>query len=203
MSEFRLLLGTKNSGKVKEAERILSSVDENLEVLSFRDQDFPEVDETGESYFENSLKKAREISNHTDLPVLSDDSGLEVAALGGDPGPHSARFAGSDATDRENLELLLDKLKDVRDRRARFVTVATLFISPEERYVSRGVLDGKITREPRGNSGFGYDPVFVPKGYEKTLAELGEKEKNEISHRKRALEKMKSELRAVIRERSR
>lgn len=175
----------------------------NLKILSFQDRDFPEVEETGETYLENSLKKAREISNHTGLPVVSDDSGLEVAALNGAPGPRSSRFAGPDSSDEENLNLLLDKLKDVRNRRARFVTIATLYISPEERYVSRGVLEGRIIHEPKGGSGFGYDPVFVPEGYDETLAELGEEEKNRISHRKKALEKMKSEIRGILRDRNR
>jgi XTP/dITP diphosphohydrolase len=201
VSEFKLLLGTKNSGKVKEAKRILASVHKDLKLLSFHDRDFPEVEETGETYFENSLKKARVISEATGLPVLSDDSGLEVVALEGEPGPRSARFAGPEATDEQNLNLLLEKLEGTRERRARFVTVATLFFSSDERYVARGVLDGKITSEPRGNSGFGYDPVFVPEGYEKTLAELGGEEKNEISHRRKALEKIKSELQGIIRER--
>ncbi|MBS3787137.1 RdgB/HAM1 family non-canonical purine NTP pyrophosphatase [Candidatus Bipolaricaulota bacterium] len=203
MSEFKLLLGTKNPGKVKEAKRILSSIDEDIEILSFHDRDFPEVEETGKSYLENSLKKARTISGQTGLPVMSDDSGLEVVALNGAPGIHSSRFAGPDSSDDENLKLLLDKLEDVRDRRARFITIATLFISTEERYVSRGVLDGRIVENPRGNSGFGYDPVFVPEGYGKTLAQLGEKEKNRISHRKKALEKIKRELRGILRERNR
>jgi XTP/dITP diphosphohydrolase len=201
VSEFKLLLGTKNSGKVKEAKRILSSVDRDLKILTFHDRDFPEVEETGDTYFENSLKKAREISEYTGYPVLSDDSGLEVVALEGDPGPRSARFAGPESTDEQNLNLLLDKLKGIRDRSARFVTVATLFISFDERYVARGVLEGRITPEPKGRSGFGYDPVFVPEGYEKTLAELGEEEKNRISHRKKALEKISSELRGIIRDR--
>lgn len=203
MSEFKLLLGTKNPGKVKEAKRILSSVDKGLEIISFHDRDFPEVEETGETYLENSLKKAREISSHTGLPVISDDSGLEVVAINGAPGPRSARFAGPGSSDEENLRLLLDKLKDVRNREARFITVATLYLSPDERYVSRGVLGGRIIREPKGGSGFGYDPVFVPEGYERTLAELGEEEKNKISHRKKALEKMKSKIRGIIRERKR
>ncbi len=203
MNNFKLLLGTKNPGKVEEAKRILSSVDKGLRILSFHDRDFPEVEETGDTYLENSLKKARTISEHTGLPVISDDSGLEVTSLSGAPGPRSARFAGPDPTDKENLELLLKKLEDVKDRDARFVTVATLFISSEERYVSRGVLEGRITQAPRGDAGFGYDPVFVPDGYDKTLAQLGEEEKNKISHRKQALEKMKTELKGIIREWSR
>ncbi|MFB6290162.1 MAG: RdgB/HAM1 family non-canonical purine NTP pyrophosphatase [Candidatus Bipolaricaulia bacterium] len=199
MSKFSLLLGTKNSGKVKEAKKILSGIGNEVELLSFHDKDFPDVEETGNTYLENSLQKALTISKHTGLPVISDDSGLEVVALGGEPGIHSARFAGPQANDEENLKLLLDKLEGAKDRRARFVTVSVLFISPDERYVSRGVLTGKIINESRGSSGFGYDPVFVPEGYEKTLAELGGKEKNKISHRSKALRKMMSNLRGVIR----
>jgi len=200
VSELKLLLGTKNPGKVKEAKRILSSLGKSIEIITFRDCDFPDVEETGETYLENSLIKARSISEYTGLPVLSDDSGLEVLALDGSPGHRSARFAGPDSTDKKNMKLLLDRLEGVRDRRARFVTVATLFVSSEERYVSRGDLKGKIIKESRGESGFGYDPVFVPEGYRKTLAELGEGEKNKISHRRKALEKMKSELQGLVRD---
>ena len=202
MSEFELLLGTKNPGKVEEATRILSSLGGDVEILSFRDRGFPDVVEGGDSYLENSLKKARIISDHTGLAVISDDSGLEVEALDGEPGVHSARFAGSGSTDRENFELLLEKLKGVEDRRARFVTVATLFISQEERYISRGVLEGRIISGPRGDSGFGYDPVFVPEGYDRTLAEFGDEVKNEISHRKKALDKVKIELERILKERN-
>ena len=201
MSKFQLLLGTKNPGKVREAKKILRLPGHELEVLSFKERDFPDVEETGDTYLENSLQKARAINESTGMPVLSDDSGLEIDALDGAPGPLSARFAGPDASDEENLQLLLEKLEGTAYRTARFVTVATLYISPEERYVTRGELVGKIINEPRGDSGFGYDPVFVPRGYEETLAQLGEKEKNEISHRKKALEKMKVELEGVIRRR--
>lgn len=155
------------------------------------------MDETGDTYAENSLKKAREISEETGLPVLSDDSGLEVSALDGDPGHLSSRFAGPGATDEENLSLLLSRLDGIEDRDARFVTVATLFFSSEERYVARGVLEGRIVRQPRGDAGFGYDPVFIPDGFDRTLAQLGENQKNEISHRRKALEKIKEELRVI------
>ncbi|MFW6070749.1 MAG: RdgB/HAM1 family non-canonical purine NTP pyrophosphatase [Candidatus Bipolaricaulota bacterium] len=202
MSRFRLLLGTKNPGKVEEASEILAVVDEELELLSYRDIDFPDVEETGGTYAANSLKKARVISQETGLPVLSDDSGLEVSALNGAPGPRSARFAGPDASDEQNLSLLLRRLEGLKQRDARFVTVATLYVSSQERYTARGVLEGKITRSPEGDSGFGYDPVFVPEGSEKTLAQLGEEKKNEISHRRRALEKIKDELKAVLRKSS-
>lgn len=202
MSKFRLLLGTKNPGKVEEAREILARGDEDLDLSSYRDREFSDVEETGDTYAENSLKKAREINEETGLPVLSDDSGLEVAGLDGAPGPRSARFAGRDATDEENLSLLLERLEGVNDREARFVTIATLFISPEERYMARGVLNGEIVRKPRGDSGFGYDPVFVPDGFKRTLAQLGEEQKNEISHRRKALEKVREELEVIGRRQS-
>lgn len=199
MRNFRLLLGTKNPGKVKEARAIISVPGENLRILSFRDIGFSDVDESGQTYADNSLKKARSISKETGLPVLSDDSGLEVFALDKAPGPRSARFAGPRSTDEENLSLLLDKLKQVEERGARFVTVATLYLSPDKRYMTRGTLGGRVAREPKGNSGFGYDPIFVPEGFNKTLAQLGEEEKNKISHRRKALEKMREKLRDLSR----
>ncbi|MFW6104256.1 MAG: RdgB/HAM1 family non-canonical purine NTP pyrophosphatase [Candidatus Bipolaricaulota bacterium] len=199
MSSFCLLLGTKNPGKVKEAKEILSFPGENLRVLSFRERSFADVEEGGETYADNSLKKARYIGQETGLPVLSDDSGLEVFSLDGAPGPRSARFAGPGSTDKENLHLLLDKLKGVDDREARFVTIATLYLSSEERYMTRGTLRGRISREARGESGFGYDPVFVPDGFDRTLAQLGERKKNKISHRRKALEKMKGKLKELSR----
>jgi XTP/dITP diphosphohydrolase len=199
VSSFCLLLGTKNPGKVKEAREILSFPGENLQILSFRERNFSDVDESGQTYADNSLKKARCIRKETGLPVLSDDSGLEVFALNGDPGPRSARFAGPEATDEENLHLLLEKLKGVDDRKARFVTVATLYLSSEERYMTRGILQGSISREARGESGFGYDPIFIPDGFDKTLAQLGEGEKNRISHRRKALEKIRGKLEELSR----
>lgn len=199
MSSFCLLLGTKNTGKVKEAREILSFQGENLQILSFRERNFSDVDESGQTYADNSLKKARCISRETGLPVLSDDSGIEVIALDGDPGPRSARFAGPEATDGENLHLLLKKLKGVDNRKARFVTVATLYLSSEERYMTRGILQGRISRESRGESGFGYDPIFVPDGFDKTLAQLGEGEKNKISHRRNALKKIRGKLEKLAR----
>ena len=202
MSKFRLLLGTKNSGKIEEAKEILAFSEEDLELLSFREYEFSDVEETGDSYAENSLQKAKTISEETDLPVLSDDSGLEVYALDGSPGYRSARYAGPEATDEENLARLMDELEGVSERGARFVTVATLYISPKERYVARGTLEGEIALSRRGDSGFGYDPVFVPEGFDKTLAELGEERKNEISHRRKALEKIRAELPAIQRGRN-
>ncbi len=194
----KLLLGTKNPGKIQEAEAILALKGLGLDLLTCKDVPFSEVDEDGATYEENSLKKARIIHNQAELPVLSDDSGLEVDELNGAPGVLSSRFAGSEASDEENTELLLDKLQGTENRRARFVTVATLYFSRDRKYQTTGILEGHIAGERRGHSGFGYDPVFVPDGFEKTLAQLGSFKKNEISHRKRALVKMKEILGDIL-----
>lgn len=194
MGKVKLLLGTKNPGKVAEAKSILAPEEDGLQVFTYEDIDFSDVEETGVSYAENSLKKAREISRQTGLAVLSDDSGLEVKELNGAPGVHSARFSGPGADDKSNTRLLLKELEGVDDREARFVTVATLVTGSGEKYSTEGILTGRITRTPKGSSGFGYDPLFVPEGFDKTLAQLGEGVKNRISHRRQALEKMRDVL---------
>ncbi len=190
MRTNKILLGTRNPGKIKEARAILETELPDLEILTYEETRFSEVDEDGSSYAENSLKKAKEISEETGFSVLSDDSGLEVRALDGAPGVHSSRFSGPDADDETNTRLLLERLEGVTDREARFVTVATLYTPSGRSFTTRGILNGHITTSPRGDSGFGYDPVFVPNGFKRTLAQLGGKTKNEISHRREALEKM-------------
>ncbi|MBS3812742.1 RdgB/HAM1 family non-canonical purine NTP pyrophosphatase [Candidatus Bipolaricaulota bacterium] len=191
MRTTKILLGTRNPGKIEEAKSILQVNSPDLEILTREEVTFAEVEEDGCSYVENSLKKAKEISQETGFSVLSDDSGLEVLALDGAPGVHSSRFSGPDADDESNIRLLLKKLDGRDDRGARFVTVATLYTNSGKRFRTRGMLEGKITTTPRGDSGFGYDPVFVPDGFKKTLAQLGKEKKNEISHRRKALEKMR------------
>ncbi|MFP3952607.1 MAG: RdgB/HAM1 family non-canonical purine NTP pyrophosphatase [Candidatus Acetothermia bacterium] len=191
MRTTKILLGTRNPGKIEEAKSILQANVPDLEILTREEVPFAVVEEDGCSYVENSLKKAREISQETGFSVLSDDSGLEVRALDGAPGVHSSRFSGPDADDESNIRLLLKKLDGRDDRGARFVTVATLYTNSGKRFRTRGMLEGKITTTPRGDSGFGYDPVFVPDGFKKTLAQLGKEKKNEISHRRKALEKMR------------
>lgn len=186
-----LLLGTRNPGKVKEITVILEDSGWSFTSL----QEFESVatpEENGETYSGNAIVKARFYAAATGMHALADDSGLEVHALGGAPGVFSARYAGEDASDAERRQLLLSELAkiDDKDRRARFVSVVAV-ASPDGTILnlSEGVCDGVITSVPRGSGGFGYDPLFVPDGYDQTFAELAESVKNSISHRARALMK--------------
>ncbi len=192
---MRLLLGTKNRGKLRELFALLKDLP--VELLTVEEVPFSDVPETGWTFRENACAKARAISDETGLPVLAEDSGLEVDALGGAPGVRSARFAGEEATDEENLRKLLTLLEGVPDgeRGARFVCVAVVRLPDGTELIAEGELRGRIARAPRGEHGFGYDPVFVPEGYDRTLGELGPSVKDEISHRKRALESLKRRLR--------
>jgi len=187
---MKILLGTKNPGKLNEIKRIFSNF-VSIELLTYRERPFRDVFENGVSFRENALKKARAICAETRLPVLAEDSGLEVKALHGKPGVRSARFAGERATDRRNIEKLLELLKGVKNRRARFRCVAVLCFPQGQTFIAEGELRGRIAKKPKGKAGFGYDPVFIPNGYTKTLAELGASVKDKISHRKRALERLK------------
>ena len=186
---MKLVLATRNLGKVRELSDMLSQQC-SIEVLSMRDfPEAPDVVEDGETYQDNAKKKAVDIASYSGILALADDSGLEVDALGGVPGVHSARYAGSDASDADRIAKLLAAIRDVPDddRTARFKCAVAVGEPNGRADVVMGVCDGKIIREPRGNQGFGYDPVFVPHGYDQTFAELGEKVKNHISHRAKAL----------------
>ena len=168
-----------------------------IDVLSLDDvPDAPEVVEDGETYQENAVKKATALAKHTGNIALADDSGLEVDALHGAPGVYSARYAGEHASDAERVNKLLEALKDVPDyqRTARFKCAIALASPNCQTQVVVGVCEGRLIRLPRGRYGFGFDPIFVPAGYEKTFAELGEGVKNRISHRAKALHKMKIHL---------
>lgn len=193
---MRILCGTKNRGKLPEVRRILSDVS-GIQLISDREQPFDGVPETGRTFRENALLKARGIARQTGLTVLAEDSGLEVAALGGEPGVRSARFAGEHACDEQNIELLLRRLTGVEHRAARFVCVAALRFPDGTEHVAEGELQGRIAGEPRGTYGFGYDPVFIPEGFDRTLAELGPDVKSGISHRRNALQKIKEKLRKL------
>ena len=192
----RLLLGTRNPGKVKEIRTILEGSGWSFSSLL----EFAEVGPAAEdfaTYAENAIAKARFYAAATGLPALADDSGLEVAALGGAPGVYSARYAGEGASDADRRALLLSELAKVnsRDRRARFVAaVAIVRPDGEVLNVSEGVCEGTIIFEPRGSGGFGYDPLFVPDGYNQTFAELPDEVKNRISHRARALMQTRDSL---------
>jgi XTP/dITP diphosphohydrolase len=185
----RLLLGTRNPGKVKEITTILEGTGWTFSSL----QEFPQVGpavENGLTYAENAIAKAQFYAAATGLWALADDSGLEVAALGGAPGVFSARYAGDNASDADRRQLLLSELSrvDGRDRRARFVAaVAIAKPNGEVLNLSEGICEGTIIFDPRGPGGFGYDPLFLPCDYDQTFAELPDEVKNRISHRAHAL----------------
>ena len=179
----RLVAATKNADKAREVRGVLAVVAPGVELVE--GLEWPDVEESGDTLEENALLKARAVAAATGLPALADDTGLEVAALGGAPGVHTARYAGPGAGYAANRRALLTALEGVADRRARFRTVVALVIPGAGEVLAQGVLEGQITREERGSGGFGYDPVFEVEG--RTLAELGEDHKNRISHRARAL----------------
>jgi XTP/dITP diphosphohydrolase len=186
---MRILIATRNAGKLREYERLLADVP-GLELETMATLAEPvEVVEDQDTFGGNALKKATEIAKLAGTPCLADDSGLEVDALGGQPGVYSARYAGQNATDAENNVKLLDALSDTSESRrtARFrCAIALVDPSGRELAVAQGACEGRIAREPRGTHGFGYDPLFVPDGYTQTMAELGPEAKNEISHRAQA-----------------
>ncbi len=192
-----LLLGTRNKGKIKELKELLADL-EGLELLSFHERSFTEVEETGSTFRENALLKARAIGQETGIPVLADDSGLEVSSLNKEPGVRSARFSGVPVDYARNNTLLLERLKGIEDRRARFVIVIVLRLPDGREFLQEGILDGKIARQLAGAGGFGYDPLFIPEGASLTLAEIRSVAKNAISHRQRAITGIKEVLRDLL-----
>jgi XTP/dITP diphosphohydrolase len=184
---MKLIFATNNQHKIDEIRRVTGS---SIELLTLKeagiDIDIPEPHDTLE---ENASAKSRTIYQLTKTSCFSEDTGLEVAALGGRPGVKSARYAGDDRSFEKNIDKLLDDLKDQPETSARFRTVISLILDGKE-YLFEGVCEGKITRERKGSQGFGYDPVFVPHGSEHTFAEMGIDEKNQWSHRKKATEKL-------------
>lgn len=182
----KLVLASQNPHKIEEMQQILSPL--GIEVLSSKD--FPELKEVIEdrpTLKGNALKKAQYVSQQTQLPSLSDDTGLEVEALNGRPGVYSARYAGRNASYQDNVLKLLDELNGKTNRAAQFRTVVALVDEGRE-YTFEGICKGEITTDQRGLKGFGYDPVFKPEGFDKTFAELDSDTKNEISHRGRAIQ---------------
>ncbi|MDP9494465.1 MAG: RdgB/HAM1 family non-canonical purine NTP pyrophosphatase [Actinomycetota bacterium] len=179
----RLVVASKNPDKITEIEDVLEPLGVTEEIV--RGLEWPDVEETGHTLEENALLKARAVSTAVGLPAVADDTGLEVAALGGRPGVNTARFAGNNASYSENVVLLLEEMEGIVDRRARFRTVVALVFPDGAEFVAEGMVDGVITLERRGEQGFGYDPVFEVE--DRTLAELSLLEKNRLSHRARAL----------------
>lgn len=215
----QLVLATRNKGKIAEFERMLNAYSSDIQVLGLADfPDLPDVDETGSTFIENSLLKAREVSAFTQLPALADDSGLCIDALNGDPGIFSARWAGVHGDDAANIAKVLAQLSELEsagkliNRNAKFrCAVALSFPSGDKRSASEaleeikvnevieeGELLGSITLAPRGTAGFGYDPIFQPNGYELTLGEFEHGEKDRISHRAQALAKIAPKITSLI-----
>ena len=196
-----LLLATRNPHKLVELSRILTAAGvTGVRVLGLSDvREFPEQPETGATFEENAVAKARDAVAATGLPAVADDSGIAVDALNGMPGVLSARWAGRARDDGANLRLLLEQLADVPDGRrgGAFVCAAALVLPDGDETIVRGEWRGMITRAPRGTNGFGYDPIFVPDGAALTSAELSPDEKDEQSHRGRALRKLLPDLRAL------
>jgi XTP/dITP diphosphohydrolase len=189
----KILIASNNEHKVSEIKSILKN---NTLIKLFSLKDFGisvEVTEDGKTLEENALKKAREINKIFNIPTLSDDTGLFVDALDGEPGIYSARYAGDDASYKDNWEKLLSKLNGVEEekRQAVFVSVICFYVNENEFYFFKGELKGKIIHESRGKNGFGYDSVFEPEGSSETFAELSDTKKNKISHRAISLMKFK------------
>ncbi len=190
----KIFIASKNKGKVEEIRSYLTGF--GFEIFSLLDSpEIPDVAETGSSFEENALLKAKAVYDVVNIPVLADDSGLEVDALGGSPGIFSARFSGVAATDEENNLKLLEELKNLplEKRTARFICVLVLYDGMNSRYFD-GACEGKIAFSPSGHNGFGYDPLFIPAGYEQSFGELGYSVKSKISHRAKALLSLKKFL---------
>jgi XTP/dITP diphosphohydrolase len=186
MKITELVIASRNEHKIVEMQQLLSPL--GIEVLSTKD--FPNLEEVVEdrpTLKGNALKKARYVAKQTGLPALSDDTGLEVESLNGKPGVYSARFAGPNATYEDNVLKLLDELKGKKNRKARFRTIVAM-VDGDEEFTFEGICNGKIIEEQRGTEGFGYDPIFMPEGYDITFAELDGTTKNLISHRGKAVE---------------
>ncbi|MBW8872311.1 MAG: RdgB/HAM1 family non-canonical purine NTP pyrophosphatase [Leifsonia sp.] len=192
----RVVLATHNAHKAREFQQILGREVPGLEIVAY---DGPEPVEDGVSFEENALIKARAAVEHTGLPALADDSGICVDVMGGAPGIFSARWAGSHGDAAANLRLLLDQLADIPDteRAAHFTATLALVVPGGEPTVVQGVWPGSIAREPRGEHGHGYDPIFVPDGHDGTAAELEPAAKNAESHRARALSAIVPALREL------
>lgn len=200
MSKRKLVISTGNKNKVEEIKDILKEL--NIEVLSKKDIDLGDLDviEDGDTLEENSIKKALALAEKVDFMVMADDSGLFVDELNGEPGVHSSRYAGEEGNDCKNNKKLLENLKDIsiENRKGKFIAVIALITEDKKTFTVKGECDGTIGFELKGKGGFGYDPLFTPNGYNKTFAELGHDIKNKISHRAKALDKLRDTLIKIL-----
>ena len=200
----RVVLATRNAHKVIELREILADLVEEIGLEVVGVTEFPDVEdvvEDGVTFAENATLKAVAVARATGLPAIADDSGLVVDVLGGAPGIFSARWSGAHGSDRDNVDLLLSQLGDVRDehRAAGFVCAAAVAMPDGRVVVREGQVRGTLTRAPRGTNGFGYDPILLVDGDTRTLAEFGNEQKNAISHRGKALRALAADLREALR----
>ena len=197
---MRLLIATRNPGKLKEYEQLLAGLPVTLTYLS-GEGIAHEVEETGETFADNAIHKAEEYARISGLLTLADDSGLEVDALDGEPGVHSARYAGPRATDEDRYQVLLERMRDVprEERGARFRCVIAVAEPEGGVWTTEGTCEGVIALAPKGEHGFGYDPVFYLPDQEKTMAQLAPEVKNRMSHRARAAQEIRPILERILR----
>lgn len=193
---MRIIAATKNKGKIRELEEIFSTL--GFEIISQADAGIDvDAEETGDTFAKNALIKARAVALFSDEYVLADDSGLCVDALGGRPGVHSARYAGEGASDGAKIEKLLSELRGETNRKAKFVSNIAFIFPDGQEFITQGEVCGRILTEPRGENGFGYDPVFYSEELEKTFAEASSDEKNSVSHRGRALSALYDKIKDI------
>ncbi len=186
---MKLILATQNKNKVIELKRLLNDYPQ-YEVLSLSDINIvDDIEETGTTFESNARLKAMHIHNLTGFACIADDSGIEIEALNNEPGVYSARYLGEDTSYEIKNKSILDRLENVSNRNARFVSVVCLILSEQAIHTFEGIMPGSIGFEPRGTNGFGYDPIFVPKGYTLSYAEMDLDTKNQLSHRGQALRK--------------
>ncbi|GLO66767.1 MULTISPECIES: XTP/dITP diphosphatase [Oceanobacillus] len=192
----KIIVATKNKGKAKEFKEFFASFD--IQAISLLDlpESIPDIEETGTTFEENAALKAEQISERFNTAVIADDSGLIIDALNGRPGLFSARYAGEPTNDQANIDKVLQEMQDVpdQDRHARFICVLAIAQPGEETTFNTGYCEGYIHRNQKGDHGFGYDPIFIPKGYDVTMAELDPDKKNQISHRKNAIDQLEKWL---------
>ena len=186
---MKLIFATNNNHKLLEIKSMLDKFP--MEILSLKDIGFnSDIEETGTNFSENALLKAKTIYTQYNLPVFADDSGLVIDALNGEPGIFSARYAGAQRNDHDNMNKVLNALADKRDRTARFVSMLAYISDDGQELFFEGTVEGVIATEKTGEEGFGYDPIFIPEGYNISFAEMGSEAKNKISHRKNAVKKL-------------
>lgn len=191
----KIIFSTNNRHKLEEVRQILRK---KYEVFGLQDIGFDgDIPETGKTLEENALIKSRFVNEHFNVDCFSDDTGLEIDALSGRPGVYSARYAGEEGNAEKNIEKVLAELEGVESRAARFKTIISLIINKEE-YFFEGIVEGRIITERKGAEGFGYDPIFVPDGYNQTFAEMADKQKNKISHRGKAVDKLTKFLNSQV-----